>query len=662
MRIGVAYYPEHWPEERWAEDARLMREMGVEAVRVGEFAWSRLEPRRGQYDLDWLERAIEVLGSEGLSVILCTPTAAPPPWLFHRHPTMAPEDREGKKWYPGSRREVCLNNRPYRRYVLRVVRELARNLGSHPHLLAWQIDNELGCHESGRCYCGDCEQAFREWLKRRYGTIERLNKMWCGPFWSQEYSDWHYIPAPRRTPAGLHPSLALDYERFTAATIRDFCAEQRELIENYGGATRPVTTNTLGLGTEQVNQFVLGALLDVVAYDNYPADGEDLGFVAMQLDLARAAGGGPFWVMEQQAGATLIRRKRSQPRPGQLRLWSVQAAARGADMICYFRWRTCPAGQEMHWYGILDADGSSGRRTEELRSTMALLKEKAHLWEGRPPRAEVGLLLDYDAVWALGADSMGAELDPLAQFRAFFAALLCRGVAVDILPPESDLSGYSLLIAPMPVIGRVKDARAWTEFATEGSVILVTAPVGYRDQHNAWLMTPPPGPHKELLGVTVPEHDALGRGRMNILTLGGQSFEVGGFCSVIELCGAESLASYEREYYAGSPAITRCRHGQGEAWFLGAVGEEALYQHVVDRLLEAAGVPTSPWASESVEVIPLSGGPDEQSPESFVLNHSAQPAELELADGERVRDLLTEQTHEGSLTLPGYGVMLLQRR
>jgi len=661
MRIGVAYYPEHWPEERWAEDARLMRETGVDVVRIGEFAWSRLEPRRGQYDLDWLKRAIDTLGSAGLKVILCTPTATPPPWLFNRHPTMVPEDREGNKWYPGSRRHVCLNNRPYRRYVRRIVRELARNLGNNANVLAWQIDNELGCHGSGRCYCDDCEQAFREWLKRRYGTIERLNKMWCSAFWSQQYSDWHHIPAPRRTPAGVHPSLALDYERFTSATIRDFCDEQRELIEDYSGASKLITTNCLGLGTEQVNQFALGSLLDVMAYDNYPVDGEDPDHVAMQLDLARSAGEGAFWVMEQQAGATMIPGRHAQPRPGQVRLWSLQATARGADLISYFRWRTCPAGQEMHWYGILDADGCRRRRYEELQSTVALLKEKGHLWEGRLPRAKVGLVLDYDAVWALRADPMAADLDPLAQFRALYAALRRRGVTVDILPPGRDISGYSVLVAPMPVIGRVKEARAWTEFATRGGVLLATAPAGYRNPHNAWLMSRPPGPFSELLGIEVPEHDTLAPDAPNQVSLDGRSFDVRAFCSLVELNGAEAVGSYEADYYAGRPAVTRCAHGEGAVWFLGAVGGDPLYAHLIDRVLDDAGVQPDPWASDSVEVIPL-GTTSESTPAAcFVLNHAGEACELELPDGETRRDLLTDQMHEGSVPLPGYAVVLLQQ-
>ncbi|MFW6119112.1 MAG: beta-galactosidase [Planctomycetota bacterium] len=661
MRIGVAYYPEHWPEDRWAEDARLMRETGVDVVRIGEFAWSRLEPRRGQYDLDWLQRAIDVLSSAGLKVILSTPTATPPPWLFNRHPTMMPEDREGKRWYTGSRRHVCLNNRPYRRYVRRIVRELARNLGNNPNVIAWQIDNELGCHGSGHCYCDDCEQAFREWLKRRYGTIERLNKLWCGAFWSQEYADWHHIPAPRRTPAGVHPSLALDYERFTSATIRDFCDEQRELIEDYSGVSKPITTNGLGLGTEQVNQFALASVLDVTAYDNYPVDGEDPDGVALQLDLARSAGKGPFWVMEQQAGATMIPRGHAQPRPGQLRLWSLQAAARGADLISYFRWRTCPAGQEMHWYGIMDADGSRRRRYEELQSTMAVLKQKAHLWEGRLPHAQAAMVLDYDAVWALRADSMAADLDPLAQFRSLYAALRRRGVAVDIVPPGRDVSDYSVLVAPMPVIGRVKDARAWTDFATQGGVLLVTAPAGYRNQHNAYLMTPPPGPFSELLGVEVPEHDALGPDATNRVTLGDSGFAAGIFCSLIELQGAEAVGTYETDYYAGRPAVTRCPHGQGAAWFLGTVGEDALHEHLIGRVLYDAGVEPNPWASDVVEVIPLKTPSDDSSAACFVLNHSGGACQLELSNGETRRDLLTDQTHEGTVPLPGYGVALLQQ-
>jgi len=660
MQIGVAYYPEHWPEERWPVDARLMRETGIDVVRVGEFAWSRMEPRRGQYCFDWLAKAISVLAEAGLKVILCTPTAAPPPWLFVRHPSMVPVDAEGKAWFRGSRRHACLNNRPYRRYVRRIVRELARNLGKNPHVFAWQIDNEIGCHGSGVCYCEDCEQAFREWLKRRYGTIERLNRLWGTAFWSQEFNDWHEIPAPRRTPAGVHPSLALDYKRFVSATVRDFVLEQKQLIREYSNTPRPVTTNCLGLHTSQIDQFSLGRSQDVASVDNYPVDGRNLDSVCEQLDLTRAVKGGPFWVLEQQAGSTMIPARHSQPRPGQLRLWSFQAAARGARLISYFRWRTCPFAQEMHWYGLLDPDGAVRQRYDELKSTIAELKQASELLEGWLPDTPVAMVLDYAALWALEADAMVAGVDYLAQFNAFYGLLRRAGQGVRFAPPGEELTGHKLAVVTMPVIGRAADAGVLQRFVHGGGVLLVTAPAGYRTENNTWLMRPPPGPLAELLGVETPEHDVLGQGVENRISFGDAEVSATGFCALPLLAGAETLATYADGLYRGRPAVTRNTEGQGTAYFVAATGEEALYRRVLEFVLAEAELRPAFEAGDEVEVVPLRG-PEDQLGRTFVLNHSDATAEIVLPAGTTYRELLTGTEYAELLSLEPYGVALLEQ-
>ena len=660
MKIGVAYYPEHWPEGQWADDIRQMRRMGIEVVRLGGFAWSRLEPKRGQFDPGWLEDVIEILAAEGLSVILCTPTAAPPPWLFVRHPSMVPDDREGKPWYRGGRRHVCLHNRPYRRYVRRIMREMARTFARRPEVCAWQIDSELGCYQSGRCYCDDCEQAFREWLMRRYGIIDRLNRLWGAQFWSQHFNDWHEIPAPRRTPGGAHPSLVLDYQCFVSATYRDFITEQRKLIEQYSAGKPPViTTNSLGLHVHEIDQFALGSVQDVAGLDNCPADGSRFDDVALQLDLTRCVKRGAFWVLEQQAGVTGVPALRSQPRPGQLRLWSFQAAARGADLISYFRWRTCPYGQQMHWDGILGADGARTRRYEELAATMEALKGAAESWRGRLPRARVAMVLDYAAHWGLEANRMGAQLDYLEQFRAFHGLLRRAGFVTDILPPGQPLSEYALVVATMPIIIREADARLWGAFVEGGGTLLVTAPAGCRTEHNTTEPGPQPARLADLLGLEVEEYDVLGAGAANSVAFDDEAFTGSYFCSVLRAEGAEVLARYGREFYAGRPAVTRTAVGEGSAYFLGATGAVELYDRVLREALAGAGLKPSPWASATVEVVPLRTADDEPDL-TFVLNHADAAAELEVPEGRRVRDLLSDREHVGTLRLEPYGVVLLQ--
>ncbi|MCK4284257.1 MAG: beta-galactosidase trimerization domain-containing protein, partial [Candidatus Brocadiae bacterium] len=336
-----------------------------------------------------------------------------------------------------------------------------------------------------------------------------------------------------------------------------------------------------------------------------------------------------------------------------------QAAARGAELVSYFRWRTCAFAQEMHWYGMLDADGIPGRRYHELKATIAGLKGKSHLWEDRLPHTPVAMVLDYHAHWALEADSMAADLDYLGQFRALYGLLRRRGQAVRVVQPGQELTGHALVVVPMPLLAREADVTRWQEFLGQGGLLLVTAPAGYRTEHNTWLMEPAPGPLAEVLGVRVAEHDMLRDGAANRVVFDDAEFPAGGFCSILELGGAEAVASYGGQYYAGRPAVTRRSEGQGRAYFLGASGTPELYQHLLDMLLEESGVGAHPWSSETIETVPLKTGQGEPAV-AFVLNHSEQPAQLPLPEKTTYRDLLTGQEHSGTMALDGYGVVLLE--
>jgi len=660
MRIGVAYYPEQWPEEQWPVDAQLMQELGIDVVRVGEFAWSSLEPKRERIDMDWLDRAVRVLAEHGLKVIMCTPTAAPPNWLFNRHPSILPQDADGRRWYAGSRRHVCLNNAAYQKYVRRIVAELAKRFAANPNVYAWQIDNEFGCHDSAVCYCDDCEQAFRHWLKRRYGTIERLNTLWGTAFWSQYFGDWHEIPAPRRTPAGAHPSLALDYKRFVSATCRSFIIEQSGIIRDYGGENVPIMTNSPGpCGVTHLNHFSLAEVQDVAALDSYPSAESRLDAVACSLDFMRSVKRKPFWILEQQAGATVVEGWACQPRPGQLRLWSYQAAARGAELITYFRWRTAAFGQEMHWYGMLDADAAQGRRFEELRRTIAEIKQHSHLWQGCLPEADVAIVVDYDSAWALDVTRMGVELDWFGQAWMLYRLLRRMGAQVDLVRPEEDLSSYRVAVVPMPFICDAPAAEWLTGWVSDGRSLLVTAPAGYKTWENTTISGAPPGALTELLGVRVVEHDVLIPGMDNTVSLWeGESFPVGPFCSVLELCGADAVGTYGAQYYAGSPAVTCRTVGEGRAFFVGALCGPECCEAVLRRVVEGAGVRLCEWSSESVETVRLREPAD--GPQlTFVLNHSQQPVTLPLPAGASCRDMLSGQECQGTVTLEGYQVALL---
>jgi beta-galactosidase len=300
------------------------------------------------------------------------------------------------------------------------------------------------------------------------------------------------------------------------------------------------------------------------------------------------------------------------------------------------------------------------RRFQELKETIDQLKSKAPLWEGRLPRAQVTMVLDYHAHWALLGDAMGADLDYLRQFAALYGLLRRKGLAVDLISPAGDPSGYDLVVAPMPVIGRDKVAERWQSCAAAGAVLLVTAPAGYRTEQNTWAAAPPPGPYTHVLGVEVVEHDALGPDAGPTVELEGQTLAARSFCSLIELRGAETLGAYASGAYCGSPAVTGRREGEGQVCFLGALGGVELYDAVLELAMEQAGLSAHPWASEAVEVVPLAGEDGDGASLLFVLNHGAEPAVLSLPEGGSARDLLADRDVSAELQLDPYGVALLE--
>ena len=335
--IGVCYYPEHWPETHWREDARRMAALGIAYVRIGEFAWSRLEPARGDLRLEWLERAIEVLHDAGLKVVLGTPSATPPKWLVDEMPDLLPVDREGKILGFGSRRHYCFSHPGYRNECLRIVQALGERFGEHPAVAGWQVDNEYGCHDTARSWSEASLTAFRQWLKDKYGSIERLNAAWGNVFWSKEYSGFFSIDLPGLAPAEINPAHRMDFYRFSSDQVVEFNRLQADLLRQLSPG-RDIIHNFMGR-TLTFDHFALGADLDVSSWDSYPLgfleDRSDAGddwrrrfaragdpdFQAFHHDLYRATSAGRWWVMEQQPGPVNWADHNPAPRDGMVRLW-----------------------------------------------------------------------------------------------------------------------------------------------------------------------------------------------------------------------------------------------------------------------------------------------------------------------------------------------------
>jgi beta-galactosidase len=459
--LGVCYYPEHWPEAQWAEDAARMAKLGLTWVRIGEFAWSRMEPEPGRYDWAWLDRAIETLGKRGLKVVLGTPTATPPRWMVDRHPDMFAVDAEGRTRGFGSRRHYDFSHQGYRTECAKIVGLMAERYGKNPHVAAWQTDNEYACNETTLSYSEAAKAAFQDWLAQKYQSPDALNRAWGNVFWSMEYSDFKDIGLPNLTVCEPNPSHVMDFRRFASDEVRSFNKLQVDIIRRHSAA--PVAHNFMGAITE-FDHWDVGADLDIASWDSYPlgflsdripADAEhkrrfvrqgDPDFQAFHHDLYRAVGRGRWWIMEQQPGPVNWAPYNPDPLPGMARLWAWEAFAHGAEAVCYFRWRQAPFAQEQMHAGLLRPDSVAAPAHDEAGQ---VARELADIPDVDLAPADVALVFDYASDWAWQIQPQGRGFHYFWLAFQMYKGLRRLGLNVDILPPDSaDLSAYKLVLAP----------------------------------------------------------------------------------------------------------------------------------------------------------------------------------------------------------------------
>ncbi|KEF35706.1 beta-galactosidase [Deinococcus sp. RL] len=598
LQLGVCDYPEHVPPERWSAYARQQRELGLTFVRLAEFAWSRLEPRPGEYDWAWLDRALEVAAAEGLGVVLCTPTATPPAWLIRAHPEILPHDREGRVRDFGSRRHYDFASPVYREHSRRITRALAERYGRHPAVVGWQTDNEFACHGTGRSYGGASAEAFPGWLRQKYGTLEALNAAWGNVFWSMEYSDWAQIRPPVLTVTEPNPAHVLDYFRFASDLIRDFQAEQVAILRE-GSPGRFVTHNFM-IFESGFDHYEVARELDFASWDNYPTGmleffappgtGENLktryartghpDLVAFNHDLYRGlvgGSGGSFWVMEQQCGQVNWAPYNPLPADGAVQLWTAQAWAHGADGVSYFRWRAATMAQEVLHSGLLRHDETPDRGYIEVAGL------DPHQFPLGEVRARVALLHDYESLWLYDEQRHSAALSYWAQTVAYYAALRSLGVDVDVTSAKADLSGYAVIVAPAITLVTAQMAQQWGAALAGGAHLVCGPRTAFRTPSGATWEEGQFGPLTPLVGAQLQQYDSLRPGLTQAVS-GGYAAQL--WAESYRLRGARATHTYEGGPLNGQPAVIR----QGNAVVVGA-HSPSLIRDVLRGVLDEAGVP-----------------------------------------------------------------------
>ncbi|GAA5176929.1 beta-galactosidase [Niveibacterium umoris] len=569
MKLGVCYYPEQWPQSVWRDDARRMAAMGIRVVRIAEFAWSRMEPRPGEYDWAWLDEAIAVLSEAGLQVVLGTPTAAPPRWLLDRHPDIVALDAHGHPKGFGSRRHYCFSSPAFFEASRSIVTAMAARYGQHPAVIAWQTDNEYGCHDTVLSYSAAAVERFRGWLAARYGSIAALNEAWGNVFWSMEYASFEQINAPVGLPTFANPIHALDYRRFASDEVKRYNRMQVEILRTHAPG-RDVLHNFMGFFGE-FDHHELAQDLDVASWDNYPlgftdtvrflSDDERLRWMrsghpdisAFNHDLYRGLCKGRWWVMEQQAGPVNWANANPAPLPGMVRTWTWEAFAHGAELVSYFRWRQVPYAQEQMHSGLHTPDGRIDVGGTEATQ---VARELARLQPGPARQARVALVFDYAAKWMHDIQPHGTDIDYYGEVFAWYSALRRLGLDIDIVPASREsFSGYALIAVPaLTVIDEALVGR----LRASGAQLVFGPRCGAKTADFAIPEGLPPGALRALLPMRVNRVETLRDGVSIAVQAAGQELGVAGRWRDF----VEPLAQTEVQarFADGQPAILR--HGR----------------------------------------------------------------------------------------------------
>lgn len=660
---GGDYNPDQWPEEIWREDMRLFRLAGINVVVVPVFSWAKLQPAEDRYDFEWLDRVLDLLAENGIYACIATSTAAQPAWMSVKYPEILPVDVHGRKRTHGKRVNFCPNSKVYRKFAARLARKLAERYKDHPALLYWRVANEYGTY----CYCDTCAQEFRKWVQKRYGTIEEVNRRWNLSFWGHTIHSWDEImvPSELNDDNKWYQPVALDYLRFmTDSTIECFVNEYQAIKEVTPDLM--VSTNISGY-IKKLDQFKFAEYVDIVSWDNYPQPQHRMSLVAFKHDLMRGLKGGrPYILAEQTPSSQNWQPYNLLKRPGVMRLLSYQALARGADTVMFFQMRQSKAGVEkLHGAVISHAGHERTRVFRECAQLGAELKNIGASFLDSRVTAKVAVMFDWDNWWAVELSSgPSRDLQYLDQVEKYYHALWKLNVPVDIVRPDSDLSKYDLVLAPLLYMTKPGTAENIENYVREGGTFVTTFFSGMVDENDHIILGGYPGELKDVLGIWVEEIDGLLPEMKNGMVMKGPlgelngTYECGLICDLLHLRGAEALAVYAADFYAGRPCLTRNQFGKGTAYYVASDPEQPFIDGFVKYLCDLKGIKAPLEVPPGVEVTQRE---KESRRFTFVLNHNETAVEIDLGE-KACFDLVTQTEKRGRVRLAGRDVLILEEQ
>jgi beta-galactosidase len=651
LHFGAAYYPEHWHQEHWAEDIRLMKEAGFTVVRMAEFAWSTMEPAEGQFEFDWLEQAIAQLAEADIQTVLGTPTAAPPAWLTQTYPQTLAIEETGRRVQHGNRCHYCVNSPDYHVASKRIAEAMAKRFGKNPHVIGWQIDNEF-CRP---CYCETCQAEFINFLKSCYGDLETLNRRWSTTYWSQTYFNWEQMPIPW---GGHNPGLMLEHRRFITHSYTRFQKVQINAMRPHLAPDVWITHNFMGW-FDGFDHYILSHDLDIASWDWYVGTGHnDYAFSGAMHNIARGYKKRNFWIMETQPNNVNWSPLNNMLEPGETRALAWHAVGHGADAWLYWQWRSAYGGQEQYHGTLVDQSGQPRPFYYDAQSLAKDFSIASPILEGTIPAGEVALLYSFDSRWSIQNQRHTRDFDYVNYLVSCYRPLSARNIPTHIFDPDTPLAGYKLVIAPALNVLTESQARALAEFAYAGGHLVLTPRTGMKDDANALLPLRQPGLLREAAGAEVEEYFALLDSVQIQGDINGEANIWAERIKVLDETNTRILAHYGSGsgWLTDHPAITVHNYGAGKVYLVGAVLDESTQDALFTLILRGAGVKSPLITHQGVEAC-LRIGADGR--EVYILiNHSGQEQSVSLPWD--AFNHLTDQTGK-EFALKPYGAAVLTK-
>jgi beta-galactosidase len=676
MFFGVDYYPEQCvfpyggdadhPEAAWEKDAELMAKAGLNVVRIGEFSWGICEPQEGKYDFSWLRRVMDIMGQHGIQVVLGTPTAAPPVWLARKHPEILPLDENGLLKHEGTRRAACLSSDVFWDYSKKIVTAMAKALGDHPQLVAWQIDNAIGGNDTEFSFNDATREEWHLWLEAKYKTVERLNELLGLRFWGQIVSSFDQVPMPMRTPATQNPALLLDWNRFSSDTMVQFVKMQAEILREY--CSQPLTV-TMRAFFRKFDHFDMAEAVDFVSIESNVPLKSKVSELACDIDMLRSLKKTDvktpdddcgFWAMEQKVGPADWQDTMSAVRPGLIRLFTYQLISRGASGVLYFRWQQPRIGPEKFRGAMMRRHDDNSRVLKEISQLGEEMKLLAPAIKNTNVVADACILYSHDNEWSLQQAIQPSKFFNLREhIQLIYNALHARNIQVDFARPTDDLSKYKIVFAPSLQVLSDSEADCLKLYVQNGGTLVGTFNTGLVNHNHIGPDGAYPGNLTDLFGLEVLEFDPVAPGEENHLTFKG-AFPTSHlhpariWCDIIEPKGCQTLAVFAKDFYAGRPAMTMNNFGLGKAIYIGTMSHQPFYYDFVSWLRQLSNLQPLLKVPENIEV---SMREKDGTRVFFLLNHQNSPVRVQFY--KPMHDFLTGNTFSGNYDLPPHGVLVL---